>query len=188
MTNIPAATLLGTIYTAKEAAIRLRMTQRGVITLGKRYGCCSMNGRNALFSEQDLLDIWQIMRAPATATKRASASASAIAFYTSDASYKDILRTEQRKRDEKRRLRKERETAERERRLEATRQASRDKVASRSAKRAAALEEVKDVQRATAEAEPLDHKNRDPAYWTEDRKKLLRQERVARMQEWTPTK
>ncbi|MCZ8546262.1 hypothetical protein OOJ09_18900 [Mesorhizobium qingshengii] len=130
--DIPMPTQLGTIYTAKEAASRLKMTQRGVITLGKRYGCCSMNGRNALFSEQDLLDIWQIMRAPATATKRATASA--IAFYTSDASYKDLLRTDQRKREEKRRLCKEREAAERERRLEIKRQASRAKLDAVAAK------------------------------------------------------
>ncbi len=178
MTDIPTPTLLGTIYTAKEAAGRLKMTQRGVITLGKRYGCCSLDGRNVLFSEQDLLDIWQIMRAPATATKRATASA--IAFYTSDASYKDLLRTDQRKRDEKRRLRKERETAERERRLEAKRQASRDKLAARVAKRTAALE-AKAAKRAAADSEPIDVNNRDPAYWTDERKKRLQRERIARM-------
>ncbi|MBZ9741028.1 MULTISPECIES: hypothetical protein [unclassified Mesorhizobium] len=183
MSDIHAQTLLGTIYTAKEAAERLRMTQRGVITLGKRYGCCSVHGdRRVLFSEQDLLDIWQIIRAPATAEKRATASA--IAFYTSDASYKDLLRTEQRKRDEKRRLRKEREVAEREKRLEAKRQATRAKLDARVAKREAKTQELaaKRAARSVLAAE-LDHKNRDPAYWTEERKRALRQERVARMRD-----
>ncbi|MBZ9699531.1 MULTISPECIES: hypothetical protein [unclassified Mesorhizobium] len=178
MNDFPKPTQLSTIYTAKEAAGRLKMTQRGVITIGKRYGCCSINGRNALFSEQDLLDIWQIMRAPATATKRVTASA--IAFYTSDASYKDLLRTDQRKRDEKRRLRKEREAAERERRLEVKRQASRDKLAARVAKRTAAVE-AKAAQHAAADSEPLDVNNRDPAYWKDQRKKRLRLERLARL-------
>ncbi|MBZ9874527.1 hypothetical protein LB542_27195 [Mesorhizobium sp. BR1-1-9] len=179
MSDIPAQTLLGTIYTAKEAAGRLRMTQRGVITLGKRYGCCSVHGgRKVLFSEQDLLDIWQIMRAPATAEKRVTASA--IAFYTSDASYKDLLRTDQRKRDEKRRLRKERETVERERRLEAKRQASRDKLAARVAKREAKVNEMAALRLARG-TELLDVNNRDPAYWTDERKKRLQRERVARL-------
>ncbi|MER9135093.1 hypothetical protein NKI20_02120 [Mesorhizobium sp. M0830] len=178
MSDIPSPTLLGTIHTAKEAASRLKMTRRRVITLGKRYGCCSLDGRNALFSEQDLLDIWQIMRAPATATKRPTASA--IAFYTADASYKDLLRKDQRKIDEKRRLRKERETAERERRLEAKRQATRAKLDARVAKRGAALE-AKSALRAAADAEPLDVNNRDPAYWTEERKLRLRDERIARL-------
>lgn len=178
MNDIPTPTLLGTIYTAKEAASRLKMTRRGVITLGKRYGCCSLDGRNALFSEQDLLDIWQIMRAPATATKRATASA--IAFYTSDASYKDLLRTDQRKRDEKRRLRKEREAAERERGLEIKRQTSRAKLDARAAKRGSVLEAMV-AKRAATETEPLDINNRDPAYWTDQRKKRLQRERAARL-------
>ncbi|TGR32971.1 MULTISPECIES: hypothetical protein [unclassified Mesorhizobium] len=109
MIDIPSFAGLGTIYTAKEAATRLKMTRRGVITLGKRYGCCSMHGRSVLFSEQDLLDIWQVMRAPATETKPVSARA--VAFYSADTSYKDLLRTKQRDREEKRRLRKEKDAA-----------------------------------------------------------------------------
>ncbi|MBZ9808098.1 hypothetical protein [Mesorhizobium sp. ESP-6-2] len=183
MSDIPAQTLLGTIYTAKEAAGRLRMTQRGVITLGKRYGCCSLHGeRKVLFSEQDLVDIWQIMRAPATAEKRATASA--IAFYTSDASYKDLLRTDQRKRDEKRRLRKEREAVEREKRLEAKRQTTRAKSDARAAKREAKVQELAAKRAAKAvSASELDRGNHDPAYWTDERKRALRDERVARIRE-----
>ncbi|MER9170892.1 hypothetical protein NKI12_26770 [Mesorhizobium australicum] len=178
MSDIPSPTQLGTIYNAKEAASRLQMTPRGVITLGKRYGCCSMDGRNALFSEQDLLDIWQIMRAPATATKPVSVRS--IAFYSSNASYRDLLRTVQREGDEKRRQRKERETAERERRLDIKREASRAKLDAKIAKRGAALE-AKWALRAAADAEPLDVNNRDPAYWTEERKLRLRDERIARL-------
>jgi hypothetical protein len=131
-------TCLDTIYTADEAAKRLRMTQRGVITLGKRYGCCSRHGREVLFSEQDLVDIWQIMRATGTATKPPTSRA--IAFYTTDTSLRELLRKEQNEREEKRRLRKAKESAERERRLEEKRQASREKADARLAKRAAALE------------------------------------------------
>ena len=183
MTDIPTPTVLGTIYTAREAANRLRMTQRGVITLGKRYGCCSTNGRNVLFSEQDLLDIWQIMRAPATESKPATSRS--IAFYSTDVSYRDLLRKQQRESDEKRRQRKAREAAERERRLEIKRQASRTKLDARAAKRAATVE-AKAARRSAVEFEPLDLENRDPAYWTPHRKKRLRRERVARMKGWAP--
>ncbi len=53
---------LDTIYTADESAERLRLTNRGLIKLAKRYGLCSRSGRDYLFSESDLLELWQIMR------------------------------------------------------------------------------------------------------------------------------
>ncbi|MGO7512469.1 hypothetical protein ACC677_08615 [Rhizobium ruizarguesonis] len=60
---------LDTIYTADEAAERLRLTNRGVIKLGKAYGLCSRVGRDYLFSEQDLLALWEVMREPAKQPK-----------------------------------------------------------------------------------------------------------------------
>lgn len=170
------ATQLDNIYTADEAAKRLRMTQRGIITLGKRYGCCSIHGRDVLFSEQDLVDIWQIMRAPATATKPVTAKA--IAFYSTDTLYRDLLRKGQQELEEKRRLRQAREQAAREERLEEKRQAARAKVEARAAKKTAALAAKTKTELAS---QPLDIKNRDPDYWTPERKELLRLEREARI-------
>lgn len=60
---------LDTIYTAEEAAERLRLTSRGVIKLGREYGLCSRRGRDYLFSEADILELWQVMREPAKERK-----------------------------------------------------------------------------------------------------------------------
>lgn len=57
---------LDTIYTADEAADRLRTTKRGLIKIARRIGACSRDGRTYLFSETDILAIWQEMREPAT--------------------------------------------------------------------------------------------------------------------------
>lgn len=59
--------LLDKIYTADEAAERLRLTNRGLIKIAKRHGHCSRSGRDYLFSEADLLALWQAMREPAAA-------------------------------------------------------------------------------------------------------------------------
>lgn len=53
------------IYTADEAAERLRLSNRGVIKLAKKHGLCSRVGRNYLFSERDLLALWEFIREPA---------------------------------------------------------------------------------------------------------------------------
>lgn len=60
---------LDTIYTADEAAERLRLTRRTIIKLGRDLGACSRVGREYLFSETDLLDIWQAQRAMPTSSQ-----------------------------------------------------------------------------------------------------------------------
>lgn len=65
MTQVP----LDTIYTADEAAARLRLTNRGVIKLARQYGLCSRRGRDYLFSEADLLGLWEVLREPANSPK-----------------------------------------------------------------------------------------------------------------------
>ena len=60
---------LDTIYTADEAAARLRITRRTVIKLGRDLGSCSVIGREYFFSERDLLDIWQAQRAMPTSSQ-----------------------------------------------------------------------------------------------------------------------
>ncbi|MBY5349565.1 hypothetical protein [Rhizobium leguminosarum] len=71
MTQAP----LDTIYTADEAAKRLRLTNRGVISLAKAYGLCSRRGRDYLFSEADLLGLWEVLREPAKQPKPPTRSA-----------------------------------------------------------------------------------------------------------------
>lgn len=56
---------LDIIYTTDEAAERLRLSRRALIKLARKYGHCSRDGRDYLFSEADLLAIWQDMREPA---------------------------------------------------------------------------------------------------------------------------
>ena len=71
---VPTAPL-DTIYTADEAAERLRLTNRGVIKLAKEHGLCSRSGRNYLFSESDLLALWQVLREPPKVPKLPTAKA-----------------------------------------------------------------------------------------------------------------
>lgn len=70
---------LDAIYTADEAAARLRLSNRGLIKLAKRYGLCSRYGRDYLFSENDLLSIWQVLREPERVT-----TPTAVKAYLSD--------------------------------------------------------------------------------------------------------
>jgi hypothetical protein len=55
---------LDNIYTAAEAAERLRLSRRQLIKLARRYGLCSRVGQQYLFSETDLLSIWSVLREP----------------------------------------------------------------------------------------------------------------------------
>ncbi|AGB71053.1 hypothetical protein RTCIAT899_CH08315 [Rhizobium tropici CIAT 899] len=66
---------LDTIYTAGEAAARLRLTNRGVIKLGRQYGLCSRRGRDYLFSEADILGLWEVLREPPKSPKSPTVSA-----------------------------------------------------------------------------------------------------------------
>ncbi|MBB3523052.1 hypothetical protein [Rhizobium sp. BK456] len=66
---------LDKIYTADEAAERLRLTNRGLIKLGKAYGLCSRRGREYLFSEADILGLWEVLREPPKQPKPPSVKA-----------------------------------------------------------------------------------------------------------------
>lgn len=61
---------MDSIYTTDEAATRLRLTRRALIKIARRSGHCSRVGRDYLFSEADLLAIWQDMREPAQEPRR----------------------------------------------------------------------------------------------------------------------
>ncbi|MBO0719046.1 MAG: hypothetical protein J2P55_17185, partial [Rhizobiales bacterium] len=53
---------VGTVYTLREAAAELKLKPRMVAKIAKRYGLCSAFGRELLFSESDILAIWEIQR------------------------------------------------------------------------------------------------------------------------------
>lgn len=54
---------LDRIYTADEASERLRISKRAIIAFGRNIGACAVASRKYLFSEADLLTIWQALRA-----------------------------------------------------------------------------------------------------------------------------
>lgn len=67
--------MLHKIYTASEAADRLRLTNRALIKIARRHGYCSRFGRDYLFSEAYLLAVWQILREPVKKRRQLAAKA-----------------------------------------------------------------------------------------------------------------
>lgn len=58
--------VLEKIYTLEEAAERLRLNKNALARIARRTGNCSIFGRSVLFSDSDLLAIWQGMRVEPT--------------------------------------------------------------------------------------------------------------------------
>jgi hypothetical protein len=143
---------LDNIYTAAEAAERLRLTTRGVIKLGREHGLCSRRGRDYLFSEADLLALWEIMREPPREGR--SSLFTGVRPPSSDLrlARKLVEATAKKKGTGRKRWEATHEKNTQER--EATK---------------AAVAKWKDE-------EPLDPTNRDPAYWTPERKERRRLE------------
>ena len=148
---------LETIYTADEAAERLRLTNRGVIKLARQYGLCSRRGRDYLFSESDLVALWEALREPAKESRPRP-----IEPYVSSARvYEKLLKLTQKNKGLGRKRWEE---------TNAKNKALRDETK-------AAIEKWKDD-------EPLDHSNRDPEYWTSERKERRRLESLAKKKGW----
>jgi hypothetical protein len=80
-------TPLDTIYTADEAAERLRLTNRAVIKIARQYGLCSRQGRSYLFSESDLLALWEVMREPGKEPKRPAVKVQPVKDWMKDHSW-----------------------------------------------------------------------------------------------------
>jgi hypothetical protein len=148
---------LDTIYTADEAAERLRLTNRGVIKLAKQYGLCSRIGRDYLFSEADLLAIWQAIREPAKVPRLPTVKAPLSDLRL----YESLQKLSAKKKGPGRK------------RWEATNTKNRSE---RDATKAG-LEKWKDD-------EPLDRTNRDPEYWTPERKERRQLESLAKKKGW----
>jgi len=60
---------LDKIFTLAEAAERLRLNRNALARLARRTGHCAQAGRTLLFSESDLVAIWEEMRVPAKPVK-----------------------------------------------------------------------------------------------------------------------
>lgn len=59
---------LGRIYTLQEAADYLRVTKQSVARAARAHGIGSRFGRDVRFSDADVTEIWNAMRAPAHTT------------------------------------------------------------------------------------------------------------------------
>jgi hypothetical protein len=55
-------TALETIYTLVEAAEKMRLKPRALAAFARERGFCAVHGRTVLFSESDLVAIWEAMR------------------------------------------------------------------------------------------------------------------------------
>ncbi|OHV81733.1 helix-turn-helix domain-containing protein [Rhizobium sp. LCM 4573] len=148
---------LDKIYTADEAAERLRLTNRAVIKIARKYGLCSRQGRNYLFSEADLLELWEVMREPAKEPKPLPPKP-----YISDHRlYEELQKLSSKKKGPGRQ------------RWEVT-----------NAKNKELREATKaEIEKWRGEP-PLDHTNRDPDYWTPERKERRRLESLAKKKGW----
>jgi len=117
---------LDQIYTAAEAAGRLRLTIRGVIKLAKQHGLCSRVGRMYLFAEADILALWQIMREPPQSPRPPTVVVRSSGPHIFDVQYRERL-----KRSVEREVRKEHRAAERKRREELAAKRQAEKQAKR---------------------------------------------------------
>ncbi len=164
------------VYTADEAAELLKLTRRAVITSGKRYGLCFVRGRQTNFLGKHLLELIEAMRYKPVNTSYQAAYRGGDAFERMLARVKKQRAEDAAHKAAKAAARREESLQRQRAKAEARRQAKEAKAAARKAKQ----ESEATPQPA---AEPLDYKNRDPAYWTAERKKRLRLERAERMKQ-----
>ena len=137
---------LDIIYTADEAAEKLKLTRRAVITNGKRYGLCFEVGRHVRFTETQLVKLVEAMQFKpvssigekyVAAYNIETAYARLRVIDESEAQAKAVRKEERRSRmAAERELRRAAEAEERERKLEAKRQITRQREEAKAAKRA----------------------------------------------------
>lgn len=163
-------TSLGKIYTADEGAKLLRLTRRAIIKLGRRYGLCSVFGRHVTFSGSQLLAIREVTRVEPQARIPVVAP-----VRWKERSVFDEMRVASIQKAALRNAKKEIRAAERKRREEQKANARRSKAEAK-----AKPADLEPVQEPVAQ-EKLDYGNRDPAYWTDERKLRLKREREERI-------
>ncbi len=91
---------LGKIYTLAEAAEYLRMSSKMVAKVGRREGLASMANGEFLFSDSDVVAIWNAMRClPSNALHAPEANIGTSDVRTAMAEkYSDLLKTKTKKR------------------------------------------------------------------------------------------
>lgn len=82
---------LGKIFTLDEASTYLRMSGRAIAKVAKREGLCTISGRDMLFSESDLLAIWDAMRCPSSSSSAKARTSTTSVAPSADKAYSNLL-------------------------------------------------------------------------------------------------
>lgn len=80
------------VYTLSEAAIHLRLTNRGVAKIARRHGLCMVTGRALLFSDADIEGIKDTLRPAPTLPLRAARRADTSSHYQQLRSLMELTR------------------------------------------------------------------------------------------------
>ncbi|WP_245423663.1 helix-turn-helix domain-containing protein [Rhizobium subbaraonis] len=82
---------LGRIYTLDEAAEYMRLTGRTIAKVARKHGLCTISGRDLLFSESDILAIWDAMRCPSNSPAVAAPNTGTSGAPSADKAFSKLL-------------------------------------------------------------------------------------------------
>jgi hypothetical protein len=82
---------LGHIYSLEEAAAYLRTTKQAVARTARRFGLCSIFGRDLRFSDSDVLAIWDAMRCRSSSSSAKAATTGTSAVQSEDKAYLSLV-------------------------------------------------------------------------------------------------
>ena len=82
---------LGNIYTLQEAADQLRMTTRAVAKIAKREGLCTVDGRDLLFNDSDIVAIWNALRCPSNSSSAKDRTSGTSGVQSADRAFSNLL-------------------------------------------------------------------------------------------------
>lgn len=150
------------LYTLAEASEILRLSTRGVAKIARRHGLCLVQGRQIFLEGKDIEAIKGVMRVEPKVPMRVKVEPSLSPYQVSERARAFFNQ----KKKKPGRLR-----------WEATHAANKEE-------REATLAALKKLEGQA----PIDRKNRDPEYWTDDRKERLRLERLAAVKGWVARK
>lgn len=83
---------IGAIFTLQEASARLRVSERMICKTARAHGLCSRVGRTYLFSEEDIVGIWNALRAKSLASHPTSKPSAAQVPVSAHAAYAELLK------------------------------------------------------------------------------------------------
>lgn len=82
---------IGNIHSLKEAADQLRMTPRAVAKVARVHGLCAISGRNLLFSDADIIAIWNVLRCPSSSPSETARKTGKSGVRAEEKAYLDLL-------------------------------------------------------------------------------------------------